>query len=349
MTKDLNIKQSIHKSLYLFMKLSLVFIILNFIIYYKNFDLYNFVLSSLISIFYCFFLGFGNSILALILDFKFDWIEETSKRLFYTILLSILYISIVCIGIDLLTIYFLDDANFHKIITIKHIAKNSIIIAISIALSAFFHAMGFMQEWKISIQEKEELKKQNIVSQYEALKNQIDPHFFFNSLNTLSALIDEDKILSQKYIKNLSNIYRYVLDNNEDEISTVEDEIEFCKKYIFLQEIRFENCIKLKIDVDNTFINNKFILSLSLQIIIENIFKHNIISEEGPITIRISNTDKHLEISNNIFLKDKAIHSNKLGLNNIKSRYKFFTNENIIITEDKNIFSIKIPLLTRES
>jgi len=345
MNNTLNKKKPIYKSFYLFLRLSVVFIILNLIIYSNNFSLSKFLLSTVISIFYCFFLGFGNSILALILDLRLDWVKETRKRLFYTIILSIIYISTICIAIDILTIYLFDDSNFHKILDITHIAKNTLIISISITLSAFFHAIGFMHQWKNSIKEKEKLKKQNILSRYEALKNQIDPHFFFNSLNTLSALIDENKDLSQKYIYNLSNIYRYILDKKDEELSKVNDEIIFTEKYIFLQKIRFENCINFNLKISTDFLKNKLILSLSLQIIIENIFKHNNIDNDTPISINISNNDDYLIIQNNINLKTNKVYSTKLGLKNIKSRYRFFTDKEIIVREENNIFTIKIPLL----
>lgn len=301
----------------------------------------------LISAMYCFGFSMGSALLSDILDNKFDWIKETKKRVAIGTISNIIYLSLIIILIDIFIIEIIEKGNLSDLLLPYRIWKNVLMFIIAVGISTFYHAKSFMIEWKSSIMRQKELEKENIASQYEALKSQTDPHFFFNSLNILSSLIDEDPKLSKKFIKELANIYRYILEQRNNEICIINDELNFIEKYIFLQKIRFENGIVLNVNVDTETRKNKTI-SLALQIIFENIFKHNQISENKPININISVENEYLIIENNINRKRKNVISNKFGIENIKDRYKFFSDKEVIIEHLFDSFIVKLPILSNK-
>jgi len=189
--------------------------------------------------------------------------------------------------------------------------------------------------------EAEEQKRELNHYKYATLKNQVNPHFLFNSLNVLSALIYKDVDKADDFIGKLSNIYRYVLDVQEEEVVSVEREIAFAKDFLFLQSIRFGNDLKYDINVSS----NKMIIPMGLQILIENALKHNVISEDHQLEIKISNDAKYLIVSNNVMPKESSEASHELGLDNIKGRYKFLTDLEVKINNADGKFEVSLPLL----
>lgn len=302
------------------------------------------LIFALISAMYWFFMAFGSSLISSLLELKFDWIKHTSKRMIWSTIINSIYIIIAVISIDIFIIKVFENADINLLFSSNHIWKNIFIILFSILITSMYYASFFMKYWRLAIIRQEELEKENMATRYEALKAQTDPHFFFNSLNVLSSLVDEDKEMAQKFIKELANIYRYVLEQKDNEMSTISEEISFIEKYVFLQKIRFENGIFLNINISDDDLNKKTI-SLALQILFENIFKHNAISEEFPIYINISSRDNYLIVENNINNKRTKPLSNKIGLENIKARYSFFTEEKVIIEHTEDFFRVKLPLL----
>jgi sensor histidine kinase YesM len=343
-----NLRKEIIRSLWMTIKLVLVmsaFIFIGGLIAGASY--YSILSSIFISSIYCFAMSWGNGIISSLLEHKFDWIKHTSKRMIWGSILSIVYIIIATLLIDLFVINYYNSGGYELLLTASHLWKNLIIILVASVITIFFYAKYFMKYWKISVIKYQEMEKENIASQYEALKSQTDPHFFFNSLNVLSSLIEEDKDLSQKFIKELANIYRYILEQKDNELSLISEEIKFINKYVFLQKIRFENGISLNIDLDEKVLKQSTI-SLALQILFENIFKHNAISEEMPISITIKAENDFLIVENTINPMRKGVFSNKIGLNSLKARYSFFTDEEVIIEQDDKTFRAKIPLLTNK-
>jgi len=341
------IQQKILKNLWMTSKLTIAFSLVSVLVFTNKITPLNVFYTTLVSAMYCFGLSFGSGFLADLLDHYLDWTTKTRERIIYGSIANIIYIALVIIAIDIFIIKILENRDISALYQNVRIWKNLFIFIISLGISTFFHAKAFMTELKASLIKQKELEKENIKAQYEALKSQTDPHFFFNSLNSLSSLIDEDKKLSQQFIKELANIYRYILEQKDRETSSIADELNFIDKYVFLQKIRFEDGVSLNINVDNDILEKQTI-SLALQIVFENIFKHNAISDETPIVINITSENGYLLISNNVNPKRTKVSSNKIGLENIKARYSFFTDKKVIIEHTSEQFTIKLPLLTRK-
>lgn len=217
---------------------------------------------------------------------------------------------------------------------VKSLAIWSLLISI-----AFFFVL-----WTQALQRERKLKEEKLIFQYETLKNQINPHFLFNSLNTLSSLIDNTSELADKFIGKLSTIYRYVLENTEVETIDLQSEIEFVKNYFYLQQIRDENKISLQILLEE---HKRFkILPMSLQLLVENALKHNSATREVPLHITISiESDEYITVKNNLKKKETIESSNKIGLKNLGERIRLITGKEMIVLETKEAFMVKIPLI----
>ncbi|AUP79852.1 sensor histidine kinase [Flavivirga eckloniae] len=188
-----------------------------------------------------------------------------------------------------------------------------------------------------------QLKQEVITSKYNSLKNQISPHFLFNSLNTLTSLMYEDRDLASDFVTRLASCYRYILDNKEKDLVTLEKELNFLDSFIFMMNVRHKESLSI---TTNILVNPKgfSIPTLSLQMLVENALKHNYFSKEKPLEVNIYSNDKNLVIQNTL-RKRKEEPSTKLGISNIKKRYAFYTNEQIVIEEKNDIYKIEIPLL----
>ena len=189
--------------------------------------------------------------------------------------------------------------------------------------------------------EAEEQKRELNHYKYATLKNQVNPHFLFNSLNVLSSLIYKDAEKADDFVGKLSNIYRYVLDVQEEEVVSVSREVDFAKDYLALQAVRFGSYLKYNVNVSS----DKMIVPMALQILIENALKHNEISAQHVLEIKISNDERYLIVSNNVKAKESSEASHELGLDNIKGRYKFLTDSEVKINNADGKFEVSLPLL----
>ena len=217
-------------------------------------------------------------------------------------------------------------------------------IGITILISLFLHARSFLLSWRKASLEKEAFEKESIVARYETLKNQVSPHFLFNSLNALTNLVYEDPEKAVRFIKHLSEVYRYVLETREKEVVPLSEELTFLDSYLYLQRVRFGKKLFVDIEVNSNGIQ---VAPLALQMLIENAIKHNVISEEDPLAIRLYKEDAFLVVENN--LQKKTVVNNGtasgLGLENIRKRYEFLSNTKVQIIEDKSRFMVKLPVL----
>jgi len=212
-------------------------------------------------------------------------------------------------------------------------------------IGSLYEAAYYITEWKETILEKEDLKKINLQNQLDSLKNQVKPHFLFNSLNSLIALIDEDKTRAKKFVEELSRVYRYLLQSNETEVTTLAKELEFVRAYYYLLKTRYEDGLKLEIDLSPDA--EKLLLpSLALQILLENAVKHNTLDAARPLAIKITADDHRLTVSNNLQRKTQFVPSNKVGLANIQSKYKLLNQPSIDISEVNGEFKVTLPLIS---
>jgi hypothetical protein len=191
----------------------------------------------------------------------------------------------------------------------------------------------------------EQQKKESITAQYNALKNQIDPHFFFNSLSVLSSLIYESTELSSAYISHLSKHYRYIMEMNTDDLLLVEKELEYLESYLFLLNIRHPDCISLSIILDNTTRSRGKVLPHSLQMLVENAVKHNVFKQGSPLIIEITEDAEYLIVRNRVNRRRLLNESTGIGLQNIKSRYAFESKKEMVFGETDHFFIVKLPKL----
>ena len=216
-------------------------------------------------------------------------------------------------------------------------------ILISFVISLIFYALGFFREWKQSFIQAEKLKVEMLAYKYESLRNQINPHFLFNSLNVLSDLVYDDQSMAVRFIRQMSDLFRYVLDSRDKELVPLKDELEFIRSYTFMLKTRFEE--KLKIDIDVQANPEDYIVPMTLQLLIENAVKHNEVSEAYPLRILIRKSGDFLEVENNLQPKSVGDDSKKTGLKNITQQFAFFSEKPIkIITSDER-YLVRVPIL----
>lgn len=192
--------------------------------------------------------------------------------------------------------------------------------------------------------EKEKLKETAAIAKYQALQNQLNPHFLFNSLNTLIAEIQYAPDNAIEFAQKFSDVYRYVLQQTDRQLISVKEELKFLQSYIFLHQVRLGNCLQIERNFPDKVLNAQ-IPPLTLQLLIENVLKHNYISEEYPMTVFIKSleNDTVLSVSNRVHLKQEVRLSGK-GLNNLSKRYQFLCGKGIGIQSDKEYFTVLIPL-----
>lgn len=197
------------------------------------------------------------------------------------------------------------------------------------------------------IVENEQLKAENIRNQFEVLKNQLNPHMLFNSLNTLRSLVRENQDRAQDYIQELSHVLRYTLQGNESQCVTLREEMDFVSAYIFLLKMRFEDNLRFEINITHN--SEEYLLPpMSIQMLIENAVKHNEISNRRPLTITIAtDSEEGLLVSNPIQSKLTATTGTGIGLVNLDKRYRLLFRQEIQITEDRN-FTVRIPLIRKD-
>ncbi len=320
-----------------------------FFVFTDEKTLENFMLTIAISSMYSFVLGAGNGLINDFLNKKFPWSEATTKRAVISIV-SILLANIILV-------YFCNYMNFvvfqkaattEEYFTGKYNYINWFTINIALLISAFLHAKGFMEELKKT--SKKEVVEQKLIAksanaQFESLKNQLDPHFLFNSLNVLSSLIDENPRQAQKFTASMSKIYRYVLEQKDKELVTVEDELEFAKTYCELLKTRFEDSVDFIFDVKKEDFK-RFVVPLSLQLLLENCIKHNFATSSKPLVIKIYSENDTLCIENNLQVREQIKESSGIGLANIVQRYSLLTKRNVFIEKSEDYFKVKLPVLS---
>ncbi len=284
------------------------------------------------------FLWIGNAVLSVALDQKISWQEKPVQRLALGFFAMIVY--------SLGSVYFL--VFFYRWVLKFNVGDDlggmlySTLI-ITTLISMFMTSRSFLLNWKEAAVDAERLKKESVEAQYNTLRNQVNPHFLFNSLNALTNLVYQDQEQAVKFIKQLSEVYRYLLDTRNREVVALAEEVKFLDSYIFLQRIRFGN--KLQVDMNLGGVST-MVAPLALQMLVENAIKHNVISEEHPLLVKVYEQLGYLVVENN--LQRKAIldeDSSGLGLENIKKRYEFLSDKSVEATESDSSFIVKLPIL----
>jgi sensor histidine kinase YesM len=276
------------------------------------------------------------------IDQKISWIEAPVKKVFVQILTFLSYSISAFILIQFFNYYvWMDKMPSESWPWIIQSVPYTLLI--SFIISLIFTAIGFFFAWKRSFQQAEQLKIEMLAYKYESLRNQINPHFLFNSLNVLSDLVYDDQALAVKFIRQLSDLFRYVLDSRDKELVPLGDELDFIRSFTFLLQTRFEEKLKIEIDVEAH--PDDYIVPMTLQLLIENAVKHNEVSEAYPLRISIRKSGDFLEVENNLQPKSVGDDSMKTGLKNITQQFAFFSEKPIkIITSDER-YMVRVPIL----
>jgi len=205
-----------------------------------------------------------------------------------------------------------------------------------------FHSIGFFKAWQIAAVNEERLKKESVTLQLQALRNQVHPHFLFNSFNTLTSLIEKDKNLAITFVKELSDMFRYMLEKDSNETVSIREEVKFLESYIYLQKMRFGDNLKININISDS---NHDLVPLSLQMLVENALKHNEVSDEKPFWINIFEDSDYVIVQNPIQPKLLEVPSKGIGLQYLLSRYKFLSVKEMMILSNETEFIVKLPKL----
>lgn len=309
----------------------------NFIVFFYRF-ISNFLISTLIT----FSIFTVNSLTVVFLEKKLPWKKFIVKRIIIEFFVTNLFATIIITIIFTFLYSFLKpEWDFRKYIfynILSSIIINTIIVSI--------YEAGFLfNKWKESFIKNEVLMKENIMSQYETLKNQVNPHFLFNSFNVLTTLIEENPKSAVVFVSKLSDFFRDILKYRQLEVITLKEELDLIQNYYFLQKGRYGDNLTLLVDIPNSFLNS-CVPPLSLQMLLENAIKHNVVSREKPLKIEISTSkDEYIIIKNNLQKKFCDESSNKIGLQNITNRYKFLSEKKVEIIVSSINFIVALPIL----
>ena len=299
------------------------------------------------TVLYTFSLYLSNTFVFRMLDRYFVADRFSKKRILLGFVLSFLVSLLTVFVLRIFEDVIIENQSFELFLA-REKPNNyvfAIVITFFITLSAY--AFNFYRAYQ-----ENKVKEQKIIAgtasaKFETLKNQIDPHFLFNSLNVLSSLIEENPENAQKFTTSLSKIYRYVLEQKDKELVSIEEELLFAKTYMNLLKMRFEN--SLFYELPQTPIDpDAKVVPLSLQLLLENTVKHNIASEQKPLHIRIFIDGDYLAIQN-VFQKKEVLQDRKgVGLQNIVSRYAIITRRKVLVEQNEQTFTVKIPILTKQ-
>ena len=298
---------------------------------------------------YAFVLSLINGYFYYYLGAKFTWEGYSKKRLVIGAVGSVVLTMIGLAFLRFVTLVIISGKPLESFTDDKYASDYYIFgLVITLIITLIFHAIYFYK----ALTEKK-VKEQQIVAKtetakYESLKSQIDPHFLFNSLNVLTSLIGENPKQAEKFTTKLSKVYRYVLEQKNKDLIELDEELHFAKTYMELLKMRFENAVTF--DIPEKALNPEAkILPLALQLLLENTIKHNVVSEENPLRVTISEENGYLVVSNNFNPKIVLEKGTKVGLKNIIDRYDLITLKKVLVEKTANQFIVRIPLLTQKT
>ncbi|MEC4005247.1 histidine kinase [Flavobacterium sp. SUN052] len=296
---------------------------------------------------YTFSLSSANSLLFCYLDKVFQENRFSLTRIIIGFIGSFLVSLFVIFLLRIFEEVIVNQKTFELYLKNENPGNYVVAIIITFFVTLSLYAFNFYRAFT-----ENKVKEQKIIAgtanaQFESLKNQIDPHFLFNSLNVLSSLIEENPENAQRFTTSLSKIYRYVLEQKDKELVTVQEELAFAKTYMNLLKMRFENSLTFELPENFDNLEAK-VVPLSLQLLLENSIKHNVISEQKPLHIKIFVKDNFLVVQNNLQKKEVLQDRRGVGLQNIVSRYAILTNRNVLIEETTIDFSVHLPILTKQ-
>lgn len=335
------------KSLSIGVIIFLVIIFINFIYGSKIEFNQQLGIMFLYTMMYSIVLGYANRTVFVYLDKKFAGERFSSRRMIVGFITAFLVTIFIIFLLRIFTDVVIEGKTFSEYWGHERLANYVFATAMSFIVLLCFYVFYIYKEYNESKVKEQKIIAGTANAKFESLKNQIDPHFLFNSLNVLSSLIEENPESAQKFTTSLSKIYRYVLEQKDKELVTVQEELAFAKTYMNLLKMRFENSIAF--ELPEAFDNPEAkVVPLSLQLLLENCIKHNIVSEQKPLRIKIFVKENYLIVQNDLQKKEVLQDRRGVGLQNIVSRYSILTKRKVLIDESNGSFSVHLPILTKQ-
>ena len=296
---------------------------------------------------YGYSLYYANAIIFVKLDDVYQTDRFSRNRIVQGFALSFIVSVIVIFLLRIVEDVLIEGKTIQEFLANERPSNYIVSVVITFVVTLAIHAIYFYKAYQ-----ENKVKEQKIIAgtasaQFESLKNQIDPHFLFNSLNVLSSLIEENPESAQKFTTSLSKVYRYVLEQKDKELVSVAEELKFAKTYMNLLKMRFENSITF--EIPEGFDNEEAkVVPLSLQLLLENCIKHNVVSEAKPLHVKISIENNQLVVTNNLQKKEVLSDRKGVGLQNIVNRYAILTKRTVLVEENEQEFKVFLPILTKQ-
>lgn len=300
------------------------------------------VFTYLYFIFTAFVIWYGNRYIFFALQQKYGNISKPGLKIIFLLLANTFYTTLVTVLLIGGSFYIFQDGAVNW----KKIEINIFVCAVCVIFVTQMYEAIFMAKQKETEQiKKEQMERAKAEAELEALKNQIDPHFIYNALNSLSYLIDSSPKDAKLFVESLAGVYRYILGNKDKTLVLLEDEILFLKKYISLLDIRFADALSVNFNPGTRLPNNYLIPPNSIFIAVENAVKHNELSTSTPLMVNIELKDNSIYVSNIINPKTSAQFSSKVGLKNLDERFKLIVGEGISAIAEEGRFVLGLPML----
>lgn len=298
--------------------------------------------SYLYFVFIAFAIWHGNRYLLFRLRVRFSWLSQPLYKVFGLVVSNIFYT--IPISVGLMTMWY--QFAIHSPTDWNVIFKATALCVVCVVfITHTYETVFLIKSWETDKTKSETLEKAKAQAELEALKNQIDPHFMFNSLNTLSYLIEKEPAKAKLFNDNLAEVFRYILYNKERNLVLLSEELAFAEKYFSLIKIRFGSGVVLQM-LPNAVESDHYLLPpISLQVLLENAIKHNTFSERHPLTMTIDIRDDCVIASNDVRKKDVKKKSSRIGLKNLNERYKLITGKEIGVENNEKVFTATLPLL----
>ncbi|MBC5994959.1 sensor histidine kinase [Pontibacter cellulosilyticus] len=285
----------------------------------------------------------GNKFIAERLNRHISWLQEPGKRLVMSVMAMLIFSTVIFLLINFV-VFVLIKGNDSSIVTSKGF-KNMMLfqVGITAVITFIMYSLSFFHNWRNLAVNEEKLKREQLNAQYESLKAQVNPHFLFNSLNALTSLVETDQKLAVKFIRKLSEVYRYVLESRQKEVVPLTEELAFLDSYIYLQKIRHGEALQVENKLPQS--SNLMVPPLALQMLLENAIKHNVALDEEPLNVCLYLQDDYLVVQNNVQERRIREESTGTGLANIEERYNYLTTKQVQVQRTGQEFIVKLPIL----
>lgn len=328
----------------LFLILIAVLLLLSGVLYYMLSSVQYYYTVAIVWIFtVLILLWYGNLWIFNALDKKMPWLGRTSQRFFLQMFVSVLF-SLACINITfyLFKLQTSSAPDLAQVLVLNVYGLLFIIPVLSVNFSAYF-----VSQWKQANRQSDELREENLRSQLNSLRMQLDPHFLFNNLNVLSSLIEKDQGTASHFLDKFADVYRYVLQYKKEDLVPLVTELDFVDAYIYLLKQRFGEQLQVSMKVPAEFSDSYYLPPLILQLLFENALKHNSIAGDQPFLIDVYVEKQALIVRNTLRPRLNAVPSavGGTGLDSIRRRYEFLSDLNIDITINESFFIVSLPLL----